>query len=184
MTRKLASLVPTAVWHGVPLLTRKETTPRRLTLAPLRSAILATLLLGLMMAAPMASAGEWTDHSGTICKNYNASEVGYIDYFVNGMRSLSPSYTYVICPLTRNTTGTSGAFFYVYVTGGLPTTCTAYSYEYNGGLLASNSSSGTGLLGISLFGPGNSTVLSNYSVFCSLPGNGASVLHTVDIFEY
>jgi len=155
-----------------------------LTSARLRSFVLATLLLGLVIAAPMASAAEWTDHSGTICKNYNAGEVTYIDYLVNGTRSLSPSSTYVICPLTRNTTGTNGAYFYVYVTGNQPTSCTAYSYDSNGGFLAGNSINGTGLLGISLYGSGNSTPYSNYSVLCYLPGNAASVVNTVDVYEY
>jgi hypothetical protein len=184
MTHKLASLGPTAVWQYVPSLTWKKTITRRLTAARVHGLVLATLLLGLVIATPMASAGEWTDHSGTICKNYNASEVGYIDYFAYGTRSLSPSYTYVICPLTRNTTGTNGAYVFVYVTGSLPTSCGAYSYDYYGGLLVSNSVSGTGLLGIPLAGSGYSTAYSYYSVLCYLPGNGASVLTSVDIYEY
>jgi len=184
MMHKLASLVPTALWHCVPSLTRKETTPMHLRSAHLRGFVLATLLLGLVLAAPMASAAGWADHAGTICKNYDAGDVSRIDYLVNGTRSLSPNpYTYVICPLTRNTSNTNGAYFYVYVSGNLQTSCTAYSYEYNGGILASNSASGTGLLGISLSGPGNSSPYSNYSVLCYLPAN-TSVLNTVDVYEY
>jgi len=184
MMHKLASLVPTALWHCVPSLTRKETTPMHLPSAHLRGFVLATLLLGLVLAAPMASAVGWADHAGTICKNYNANEVSFIDYLVNGTRSLSTSNTYVICPLTRNTSNANGAYFYVYVAGNLQTSCTAYSYEYNGGILASSSASGTGLLGISLAGLGNSTLYSNYSVLCYLPGNAASVLYSVDVYEY
>jgi len=184
MTHKLAALFPIVVWRYIPSLTRKETTTIHLTSARLRAFVLATFLLGLVTAAPMASAAEWNDHSGTVCKNYNASDVGYIDYLSYGTRSLSPSYTYLVCPVTRNTTGSFGALFYVYVTSNLTTYCTAYSYTYYGSLIASGSNSGTGLIGISLYGAGNSDTLSNYSVFCYLPGNGAAVLNTVDIFEY
>jgi len=157
----------------------------RMTSARLRALVLATLLLGLVTATPMASAAEWTDHSGTICKNYNAGDVGYIDYFVNGTRSVSPtSYMYVLCPLARNTTGTNGAYVYVYVTGPLTTYCTAYSHYYYGTFIASNSNSGTGLIGLNLFGPGNSDALSNYSVLCALPGSGNAVLNSIDMYEY
>jgi len=183
MTHKRASLGPTAVWQCVPSLTWKKTITRRLTAARIHGLVLATFLLGLVIATPMASAGEWTDHSGTICKNYNAGEANYIDYLTYGTRSVSSSYTYVICPLTRNTAGIYGAYVYVYVAGS-PTSCTAYSYDYYGGGLVSNSVSGTGLLGIPLYGYGNSTPYSNYSVLCYLPGNAASVVTSVDIYEY
>jgi hypothetical protein len=145
-------------------------------------ALVVGLALGTM-GAP-AFAAEWTDHSGTICKNYNAGDVGYIDYLTNGTRITRAASTSVICPLTRNTTGTNGAYFYVYVSTTTATSCTAYSYDYNGNFLASASNSGTGLLGLNLSGAGKSTALSNYSVLCYLPGNYSAVLNTVDIYEY
>jgi hypothetical protein len=190
MTHKLATLFHTALWQFVPSLTRKETTTMRIRSARIRGFVLATLLLGIVTAAPMASAGEWTDESGTICKNYNAGEVSYIDYFPSGTRIVTKtSPTYVICPVARNTTGTNGAYFYVNVTGTTQTTyCTAYSYNLYGQYKASSSSSGTGLIGINLYNATsgvNSDALSNYSVLCYLPGSGSgAVLSTVDLYEY
>lgn len=150
-----------------------------------RTFVLATFLLGMAIAAPTASAAEWTNHSGTVCKNYNASEVSYIDYFSNGTRNLSTSATTtVICPLSRNTTGTYGAYFYVHVSGSQSTTCTAYSHTYDGMLLASTSNSGIGEIPLDLYGFGNSNTYSNYSVLCDLPANRLAVLNTVDLYEY
>lgn len=155
-----------------------------------RGLVLPFVLLGLLAAASLASAAEWTDHSGTICKNYNASEVTFIDYFPNGTRNLRTGPTSVICPLTRNTTGTFGAYFYIGVThfGSQTTTCSAYSYHLNGAYACSGSGSytggGNGLIGISLYGSGCSDALSNYSIFCTIPGNGNGIVNAVNFYEY
>jgi len=157
----------------------------RMTSARLRALVLATLLLGLVTAAPMASAAEWADHSGGVCKNYNYYDVSYIDYLPYGTRNVAPGYTYVYCPLSRNTTGTFGADVHVYVTGSPQvTTCTAYSYSYYGALLGAVTNSGTGLIPLPLSGPGYSDYLSNYSVLCYLPGGGGYTISMVDFYEY
>jgi hypothetical protein len=190
MTQQLATMFRTDVRRSMRALTPQTTVPRRVRAALVRGLVLPLILFGVLAAAPWAGAGEWTDHSGTICKNYNAGEVGYIDYFVNGTRSLSSTGTSLICPLTRNTTGTYGAYFYVNVThsGTQTTYCSAYSHRYDGAYIASNSGnwtgSGSGLIGISLYGANYSDTLSNYSVLCYVPGSGAGVLNTVDFYEY
>ena len=192
MTKKLAIIVRTDVWRSVHSLTHKEATTMRLKSALTRGGlVLPLVLLGLLAAAPMVSAAEWTDHSGTVCKNYNAGEVSYVDYFTNGTRIVTKTTpTAVICPLSRNTTGTNGAYIYVHIThsGTQTTACTAYSYSLNGTPLAAGSGSATGsgrlLLGLNLYGAGKSAALSNYSVYCTIPGSGNGVLNTVDVYEY
>jgi hypothetical protein len=149
---------------------------------------LTLLLLGSLATAPMAGA-VITNHSGTICKNYNASEVSSIDYLVNGTRSLQATTTYLICPLTRNTSNSGGAWVYVDVTnsGSHTTSCTAYSYDYNGTFLGSSSATWTGSgfheFALNLTGTGKSTSWSDYSVLCSVPGSASGLIMGVDLSE-
>ena len=148
----------------------------RLRAALSRGLVLPILLLAALAAAPVA-AEVITDSAGTICKNYYASEVNQIDYLTNATYSLQPSpTTYVICPLTRRTTNTNGAWVLVdvYHIGPRTTTCGAYSYHETGALIASASGTWTGSgqheIPIFLNRPGNSTIWSNYSVLCAIPG--------------
>src|SRR5262245_44945918 len=109
---------------------------------------LAIVAIGFLAAAPMASA-QITNHSGVICKNYNAGEVTLIDYLTNGTRSYKTSSTSIICPLTRDArvpANTNGALINVYVThtGTQTTTCTGYSHRDLGTFLASATQSSTG----------------------------------------
>ena len=50
------------------------------TSAITRKLVGSLALLGILAVAPMAQA-VITDESGTICKNYNAGEVGYIRHY-------------------------------------------------------------------------------------------------------
>lgn len=152
---------------------------------------LAIVALGFLAAAPMASA-QITNHSGTICKNFNAGEATLIDYFANGTRSLGASPTSIICPLTRDArvpANVNGGRINLYVThtGTQTTTCTGYSYRDPGDFLASNTQtstgSGTRLLQLDLTGSGKSSPGSDYSVVCTIPGNGNGVVHSVDLLE-
>jgi len=160
----------------------------RLTLALARRLVLPLVLLASLAAAPMASAVV-TNHSGTICKNYNAGEANQIDYITNGTRSYMSSTTYVICPLTRNTSNSNGAYVYVDVThyGTQTTNCTALSHSDRGAFLASISQTWTGSgfheFTINLTGAGKSNAWSDYSVLCTIPGNSQGVVHGVDLSE-
>ncbi|KOR27629.1 hypothetical protein TI04_12925 [Achromatium sp. WMS2] len=151
---------------------------------------IAVALLGSLAASPQqATAAVIADHSGTICKNYNASDVSYIDYYSNGTVSKKSTSTLVVCPLARNTSGVNGAYVYVDLShsGTLATTCTAYSYSYTGVLKASGSKtftgSGFGELSISLVGAGKSDAWSNYSVICTIPGGSAARVLGVALLE-
>jgi len=155
----------------------------------IRSLSFSFVLLEALAVAPKAQA-VIANHSGAICKNYNAGEVTQIDYLVNGTRSYRTVATSVICPLTRNTSNSAGAWVYVDVThtGSRTTTCTAYSYNYNGGFLASASQTWTGSgfheFSLNLTGSGKSNSWSDYSVLCTIPGNSAGVVNGIDLSEY
>jgi hypothetical protein len=149
---------------------------------------LSLILLGALAAAPTAHA-VIADHSGTICKNYNASEATLIDYLTNGARSFKASATSVICPLARNTSNGNGAWVYVDIThtGTQTTSCTAYSYNLNGAFLASASQTWTGSgfheFALNLTGAGKSNSWSNYSVLCTIPGSSAGLVYDIDLSE-
>ena len=190
MTKKLAPIFRTDVVRSVSYLTRKETATMRMKSAITCALVLPLVLLGFLAAVPPASAGIVTNHSGTICKNYNANEVTYIDYFTKGTRSLKASATQVICPLTRSTQNTNGAWVYVDVlhNGTQTTTCTAYSYSDTGSLLESTSLtfppfSNSKEFPLNLTGAAKSSLWSDYSVLCTIPGNGNGVVMGVDLNE-
>jgi hypothetical protein len=151
---------------------------------------LAAGTLGSLGAAPQALAVPFTNTSGTICKNDNAGEANFIDYVAGkGTRSIKNGRTEVICPLTRDTQNSDGAFVHVFLThnGNRTTTCTAFSHDHRGTLLASNSETFTGpdfaILSISLDGAGKSDAYSDYSVRCGIPGNSQGVILGVDLEE-
>lgn len=153
-----------------------------------RVLMLSLVVLSVLALAPTAQA-VITNHSGVICKNYNAGEVGQIDYLTNGTRSFRSSATQIICPLTRNTSTTNSAFVYIDVrhSSTLTTTCAVYSYNDNGAFLGSASQTWTGSgyheFAINLTGAGRSTPWSDYSVLCVIPGNASGLIYGVDLSE-
>jgi len=175
MTKKSTRSFPTNVFRA-----RKS--------ALTRSFVRALVLLGALAATPAAHAIN-TDHAGSICHNYYAAQATWIQAYPNGTRSVSPNPTYVICPLTRNTSNSNGAKVLVDLAhfGTQTTQCTAYSYNYNGALLASHAASWTGSgansLTLNLSGAGKSNAWSNYSVLCRIPGSSAGQLYDVDVAE-
>lgn len=166
-----------------------QTTTMRMKSAITLGLALSAITLGSLGASPKAYAAVLTNHSGTICKNYNASEATEIDYLPSGTRSYKTSTTYVICPLTRSTTNSDGAYVFVDInhSGTQTTTCTAYSYNRAGALLASSSYSQTGSghqqIPLPLSGLGKSEAYSDYSVLCSIPGSSAGLIMGVDLAE-
>jgi len=146
------------------------------------------VFFGSLAAAPIASA-VITNHSGTICKNYNNDEVSFVDYFTYGTRSLKTSPQQILCPLTRNTSTSTGAWVYVDIkhTSFATTTCVAYSYNENGVLLDSHTLSWTGTgvheFELNLTGKGMSNAWSDYSVLCTIPGNGVATIMGIDVSE-
>ncbi len=160
------------------------------TFSLFRTLSLSLALLGTLAAAPMVHAAAITDESGTICKNYNASQATLVDYFPNATRNLASYSLPVICPVARNTSDSTGAYVYIDINhyGTQTTSCTAYSVNYNGAYLASASASWTGTgfheFALNLYGTGKSNAWSNYSVLCTIPGNGNGLVYDIDLYEY
>jgi hypothetical protein len=155
-----------------------------------KKSLIASMAFAVTLAvASVASAYAISDHSGTICKNMEPGDVSFIDYLTTGTRSFKSSATWVICPLTRNTSDANGADVYVTIThsGTQTTSCHAYSYSFRGNLEASNYSSWTGsgsqTLSLNLEGAGKSDAWSNYVVACLIPGNGSGVVISLDLDE-
>jgi hypothetical protein len=189
MPQKIATIFRSDVRRSVVRRPHQKTTPMRLKAAITHGLVLPLILLASWAASPVAAA-VWTNHSGTICKNYNYWEATLVDYFTDGTRSLVDSdSTPVICPLTRNTANSTGATVYVAVThyGERTTTCTAYSYSRDGTLRASASQTWTGPdfheFVLNLVGSGKSSAQSDYSVYCSIPGRGNGLVRSVDLSE-
>ncbi len=149
---------------------------------------LSLALLGAVTVTPRAHAGTITNHSGAICKNYLGSDATLITNFSSGILSSKTSATQVVCPLTRNTSSSNGAVVYVdlYHSGSLTTTCTAFSYDYTGGVLAAVTGAVTGPafqeLALDLTGVNKSNSWSDYSVLCTIPG-GTAQIRGVDLLE-
>jgi hypothetical protein len=153
-----------------------------------RSLVLAIIMLGFLAAAPMAYAVT-IHHNGSICQNSTPADATSIEYLSRGIRSLKTLPTAVICPLTRQTSLTNGATATVFIThtGTQTTACLLYSYTRDGRVLGTAPSSDltfSGFMPITLpLGAGKSDATSNYSVRCSIPGNGNATIHGIDLTE-
>lgn len=125
------------------------------------------------------------NHSGTICKNYNASQATDIDYLPYGTRNLNSSTRFVICPLVTsgNSNATAAVFVDGYAAAGQTINCTLYSYNYKGAFLGATSfsSAQTGTFDIYL------KVANNYydglSVLCSLPPSAQGIIYDFDVVQ-
>jgi len=183
---KKATLFCTDILHSMP-----ESAAKRLPAALTRGLVLPLVLLGFLAAASLAQAdGTLTNHSGTLCKSYDPSYASVIDHLSWGTVNLSSVDLTVVCPLTRNTSTSGGAYVDVIIDhfGTQTTTCTAYSYSYRDTLLASASQSWTGsgvhAIVLNLYGAGKSDAWSNYSVYCHIAANGNSGVTAVNLVEY
>jgi len=169
---------------------------RNIIVSTRRSARFATLsaLVGSLAAASMASAGTWSLHSGSVCKEYAASDAPYLLAGPAGLYNDASAAKLVVCPVVRKTVAPRGADILVEVSagGGAGTTgCNGYSNnctsELNAGrpfMLASGyggvSGAGNQSLKIGLAGSGKSNACSSYMVFCSLAADASIVSINLD----
>lgn len=125
------------------------------------------------------------NHSGTVCKNYNAAQATDIDYLTNGTRNLNASSRYVICPITRSPTSTNQVSVYVdgFAASGKTISCTLYSYDYNGTFIGSQSfpTPRTGTFDQYLSVAGR--YWSNASVLCLLPASAGGIIYGVEVVQ-
>jgi hypothetical protein len=145
---------------------------------------LTAAAFALMGGVPNTAHAVNANHSGTVCKNYNAAEATDIDYLTSGTRNLNANTRYVICPLVNSPTG-SAINVYVdgYAASGRTISCTLYSYNYLGSYLGSQSfpSARTGKFDVYLSVPTN--YWGGSSVLCALPPSGSGVIYDVDIVQ-
>jgi hypothetical protein len=139
----------------------------------------------LMGGVPNTAHAANANHSGTICKNYDAAEALDIDYLTSGTRNLNASPRYVICPLVA--AATSNSTTKVHVDGvaypGQTIFCTLTSFDNQGHFLGSKSfpSAQTGTFDVKLSVPSNSS--SALSVLCLLPPSGQGVIYDIDVVQ-
>jgi hypothetical protein len=153
----------------------------------------SSITLGLVVALGslgIASTAHATNanHSGTICKNYNAGQVTDIDYLASGTRNLNASPRSVICPLVRSPNSSNNVAVYVdgFHSGTQTTTCTLYSYDYNGTFKGSNSftQTSTGSWDRYLSVPaGQGPYWGAASVLCTIPGSAQGIIYNVDVVQ-
>jgi hypothetical protein len=139
----------------------------------------------LMGGAPNTAHAANANHSGTICKNYNAAEATDIDYLTNGTRNLNANPRFVICPLVVAATTNSSTKVHVdgFAFPGQTIFCTLYSYDNEGHFLGSKSfpSAQTGTFDVKLSVPSNSS--SALSVLCELPPSAQGVIYDIDVVQ-
>jgi hypothetical protein len=138
----------------------------------------------LVGGVPETAHAANANHSGTICKNYDAGEALDIDYLPGGTRNLNANSRYVICPLVIAATTNSSTKVHVdgYAVAGQTIYCTLYSYDNQGNFLGSQSSSAqTGTFDVKLKVSTNSS--SALSVLCLLPPSAQGVIYDIDVAQ-
>lgn len=118
----------------------------------------------LSTSAPMEAEAANINTHGSICQNYNASEVADIDYLTSGVRNIATSARSVICSVPRSPlpAGAISGAFYVDFTLAPNTSisCTLYSFDDNT----------DDMLGFTqLFQSNPSTSYVDYDILLSLP---------------
>jgi len=125
--------------------------------------------------------------SGTACKGYGLATTGDFYTYSDGIRNATTSWRYVICPVARSPlTGTSGGF---YVSGanaaGTTTSCTLYSWEYNGTFKAAKSFSSSAARYDNYLSFTNVELPYGgfTSLMCYMPPNSGSVLRGIAAYQ-
>ena len=142
-------------------------------------------MVALMGGVPNTAHAANANHSGTICKNYDASEALDIDYLTGGARNLNANSRYVICPLVAAATTSSATKVHVdgFAASGQTILCSLFSYDNQGHFLGFQSfpSAQTGTFAVKLKVFSNSS--SALSVLCLLPPSGQGVIYDIDVVQ-
>ena len=125
--------------------------------------------------------------SATACKGYGLASTGDFYTFSDGIRNATTAARYVICPVMRSPlAGSSGGF---YVSGanypGTTTSCTLYSWEYNGTFKAAKSFTSSAARYDSYLSFTNVELPYGafVSLMCSMPPHSGSVLRGVAAYQ-
>jgi len=125
--------------------------------------------------------------SATACKGYGLSAASDFVTYSDGIRNATTTGRYVICPVIRSPlSGTSGGF---YVSGsnnpGQTTSCTLFSWEYNGTFKAAKSFQSSGARYDSYLSFTNVELPYGgfLSLMCYMPPNSGGVLRGVAAYQ-
>src|SRR5581483_3986397 len=129
------------------------------------------LVMGVLSLSGLSTGvyASQVNSQGNMCKNYDAADATFIDYFVYGTRNLATVDKAVICPIVRVPTVLLSAAYSITVvfdgvdSSGQSHPCTLYSYDTDGTFLGSQ---GFLLGGSSIPTSVNATLWSTASVLC------------------
>lgn len=147
--------------------------------------IVSALALAATAVVSSAHALQINNH-GADFQPYNAGQAQDIDYLASGVRTTASGSRSVIASIDHNPSSTGYRIDIDGTHSGAQTTsCTVYSYRYDGFQLAARSVSASSVSGtwtrIAYLNALESPQWSYFSVVCTIPGNGAGVLHGVGI---
>lgn len=150
-----------------------------------------TVVGAIGVVASISSAGATNINShGTICHHYNASQSADIDFVTSGTYNISSSSRSVICPVPRAplASGATSGGFYIdgYNPTGKTTSCTLYSYNFNGSYLGSSSFSITTAGSFDKYVSLTSDQLSYFaytSVLCTLPDSSSAKIYGITAIQ-
>ena len=134
------------------------------------------LVLSLVFS-PIVMAVEYATFHGTSCRANVAANASKIETTLSGIRNISSDQVGVVCPLVRdnplNLNGTNVVRPYIFRSASATTafSCSLYSLDAKGGLIASNTQSfnGTGESSLILDVNASTTDGGYYVVFCIVP---------------
>jgi len=147
-------------------------------------ALCALLSSSAESGAASVAAGVPIYSQGSDFQAYNASDVTFIDYIPNGVRTLSSNATPVIASVDHSVS-TNGMSVYVdgFHWGAQTTTCTLYTFDRFGSLLSTYTSSAASLSGawtlFFLAEPAGSVADRYLSVICTLPPSGLGFIRGI-----
>jgi hypothetical protein len=144
--------------------------------------------LALAAIAVVSTAGATQlNQSGHCFQPYNAAEATSIDYISTGVRTIAEVPRYVVASIDHNPTANSSQTIYIDGShaGVQTTTCTVFSYDYKGAMLASvsanaNSVSGAWERSVNLSAAQMGT-WAYYSVLCYIPASTRGLLYGVTV---
>lgn len=143
-------------------------------------------LAGFLASSGAAAHADNVNTSGTVCRNYNASDVMNIEYIDMGVLNLASVPAVVICPVVRSPISSASSIGWLYVDGyngaNTSTTCSVNVYNFNGDFEASQTFTASGGASgktwdqLVQFSSGQLTTYAYVNVLCTIPGNFQGVI--------
>jgi hypothetical protein len=143
----------------------------------LRALAPLALIAGAVMGAHgSAAAAPLTTVNGNTCKPYGNSATSGLYSYTNSVYNGSGAGMYVTCPVVRTVNALSTGY-YVWVDGNAgsgTTTCSLYSYNFNGSYIGGVSFSATGVFDKTLMlTQAQVPTYSSQSLLCYVPAGGS-----------